>query len=60
MEKRMMLSEKIALEMAIVEKHGDMMVYLGDMEPLTGADLEVVTALEPEKHGEKFLHIGDW
>ena len=52
-----MLSGLVYQLQELHDKHGDMRVFTGDMEPM--ADLEVVTAPEdPEKHGACFLHVG--
>jgi hypothetical protein len=61
----MKASMVVSLLQAEIAKHGDMNVYLGDMEPLDVKDFDMIetAAVDAEAtkmYGEKVLHIGMW
>jgi hypothetical protein len=61
----MKASMVVSLLQAEIAQHGDMDVYLGDMEPLDVGDFDTIetAAVDPDapkKYGEKVLHLGAW
>ena len=60
MEKPLMLSELVSLGQELLEKHGDVAVFQGDMQGVTSSDIVVVNAEDAATYGEKFVHIGEW
>ena len=59
----MKLSELITKLEEVMAVHGDVTVYHGDMLTLDFGHIDMIEAneeFEPEKYGDKYLHLGKW